>query len=244
MKTLGGMYFNLFQDYGRAAFWWQQSGIHVGDPDGIELAECYWRLGDRKTAEQFLADPERPRPNNTLQVRMIKLWGDMGETTKAVKLAEWWVRSGGQPQMAYLFAADACRLGGRYQDAIKYYQKTIDAPDTGKPGQPDRNKQRAQDSLAAIKLIELLDVPHVADGKYRGSSRGYEDQVEVEVGVTGGRIESVQVTKHREKQFYAALTDIPNQIIKKQGVKGVEATSRATITAEAIINATAKALSK
>jgi uncharacterized protein with FMN-binding domain len=50
------------------------------------------------------------------------------------------------------------------------------------------------------------------------------------------------VTKHKEKQFYSALSDIPRQIIKKQSVKGVDATSRATITAEAVINATAKAL--
>ena len=37
---------------------------------------------------------------------------------------------------------------------------------------------------------------------------------------------------------------VPAQIIAKQGVKGVDATSRATITGEAIINATAKALAQ
>ena len=37
---------------------------------------------------------------------------------------------------------------------------------------------------------------------------------------------------------------VPAQIIAKQSVKGVEATSRATITGEAIINATAKALAQ
>jgi uncharacterized protein with FMN-binding domain len=174
---------------------------------------------------------------------MIKLWGDMGEPTKAVKLAEWYVKSGGQPQMAYLVAADACRLAGRYQEAVRYYQKTLDAPGSGKEGRIDQTRKRAQDSLSAIKLMELLDVSRVADGKYRGSSGGYEGPVEVEVGVQKGRIESVRVTQHREKQFYAALTDVPEQIIKKQGVKGVDATSHATITAEAIINATAKALS-
>jgi uncharacterized protein with FMN-binding domain len=50
------------------------------------------------------------------------------------------------------------------------------------------------------------------------------------------------VTKHREKQFYAAITDTPAQIIRKQSVKGIDATSRATITSEAIVTATAKAL--
>jgi uncharacterized protein with FMN-binding domain len=55
-------------------------------------------------------------------------------------------------------------------------------------------------------------------------------------------MESVRVTSHREKQFYSSLTDTPQKILKKQSVKGVDATSGATITSEAIINATAKAI--
>jgi uncharacterized protein with FMN-binding domain len=85
-------------------------------------------------------------------------------------------------------------------------------------------------------------VKKVADGSYRALSLGYEGPIEVEVTVRAGRIEDVKVTKHKEKQFYAALTDTPEQIIRKQSVKGVDATSRATITSEAIINASAKAL--
>jgi uncharacterized protein with FMN-binding domain len=57
-----------------------------------------------------------------------------------------------------------------------------------------------------------------------------------------GKIQNVEITKHKEKQFYSALRDIPQQIVVKQSVKDVDATSRATITAEAIVAATAKAL--
>jgi hypothetical protein len=64
----------------------------------------------------------------------------------------------------------------------------------------------------------------------------------VEVTVKGGRIEAVRVTKHEEKQFYSALTDTPGQIVRKQGVKGVDAVTGATMTSEAIIKATAKSL--
>jgi uncharacterized protein with FMN-binding domain len=99
-------------------------------------------------------------------------------------------------------------------------------------------------SIEAIRLFELTDVAKVADGKYRASSLGYEGPIEVEVEVRAGRIEAVRITDHKEKQFYSALRDVPEQIIKKQGVRGVDATSRATITAEAVINATAKALAK
>lgn len=70
----------------------------------------------------------------------------------------------------------------------------------------------------------------------------YEGSVEVSVTVKAGRLESIEVTKHREKQFYSALTDTPARIIAKQSVQGVDATTNATITSEAIINAAAKAL--
>jgi uncharacterized protein with FMN-binding domain len=64
----------------------------------------------------------------------------------------------------------------------------------------------------------------------------------VEVVVASGRIESVRISRHREKQYYSSLTDTPEKILKRQGVAGIDATSSATITSEAIINATAKAL--
>jgi len=64
----------------------------------------------------------------------------------------------------------------------------------------------------------------------------------VAVTVRNHRITNVKVTRHVEKQYYSSLTDIPNQIIAKQSVRGIDATSSATITAEAIINAVAKAL--
>lgn len=68
--------------------------------------------------------------------------------------------------------------------------------------------------------------------------------MEVEVRVANHKIEEVKVVKHVEKQFYAAITDTTNQIVKKQSVSGIDATSRATITSQAIVNATAKALAK
>ena len=64
----------------------------------------------------------------------------------------------------------------------------------------------------------------------------------VEVVVRDGKIETVRVTRHREKQYYSSLTDTPRKIIDRQSVAGIDATSSATITSEAIINATAKAL--
>ncbi len=101
----------------------------------------------------------------------------------------------------------------------------------------------AADSITAIRLFDQADVQNVADGTYSASSLAYNGVLHVEVMVAQGRIEDVRVTDHNEKQFYSALTDTTKQIIQKQSVKNIDATSRATITSQAIVNATAKALS-
>jgi len=89
-----------------------------------------------------------------------------------------------------------------------------------------------------------VDIKRVPDGIYRDSSVGYSGQVFVEVSVAAGRISDVKVTKHTEKQWYSSITDTRRQILLKQGAKGVDATSGATITSEAMLNATLKALAK
>ncbi len=102
--------------------------------------------------------------------------------------------------------------------------------------------QRAQSKIDAVRLLDALDVTKVRDGVYRAADTGYNGPVHVAVAVKAGRITSVSVTGHEEKQFYAAITDTTAAIVKEQGIKGVDATTGATVTANAIMNATAKAL--
>ena len=97
-------------------------------------------------------------------------------------------------------------------------------------------------SIAAIEQFELLDVSKLADGDYVAETIGYEGPIAVRVSVKSGRIEKVEITKHKEKQYYSSLRDMPQQIVAKQDLKSVDATSGATITAEAVVSATAKAL--
>ncbi len=145
--------------------------------------------------------------------------------------------------MSFLYAGDACRGAGRLEDAESYYRKAIAGIPRNEADKPHRkrDKARAEASIAAIRFYSL-DPTKVADGKYTASSIGYEDQLHVEVVVNAGTIESVEVTRHREKQYYSSLTDTPKKILDRQSVAGIDATSSATITSEAIINATAKAL--
>ncbi len=172
----------------------------------------------------------------------IKLLADLGETGAALRLAESAAR-GGAPDLAYLYAGDACRVKGDYTEAIRYYEKVLKVPAAGQAAQRiQRSQNRARANVEGIRIFDALDLTRVPDGSYRGSSPAYNGELHVKVTVRGGRIEAVEVTGHQEKQFYSALTDTPRQIVEKQGVRGVDAVSRATITSEAILNATAKAL--
>jgi uncharacterized protein with FMN-binding domain len=240
MRSLGAMYHNLLQDNARAAFWYRMSGLENQLSDapqaGVFLADCYWKLGSKQMALEVLAKMKR-KP-----YLAIKLLGDLGEPDAAISLGEAFAKSG-QASTSFLYAGDACRVAGRLEDAEKYYRRAIagiPAKEAGKPHRK-RDKARAEASIAAIRFYSL-DPKKVRDGKYTSSSIGYEAPVKVEVVVKSGQIESVKVTQHREKQYYSSLTDTPRKILSRQGVAGIDATSSATITSEAIINATAKAL--
>ena len=234
MKSIGSMYFRFFQDYPRAAYWWRKAKVSRSSLDGVSLAECYFRLGNKRMAMQAL-DPKK------IRVEKIKLLGNMGETKRALQLADVYAAKSKDPQWALLAAGDACRLAEDYKRAIKYYERVIAA--NGRNEQYERRaRARAQQSIDSIRQFELLDLNKVADGEYEAETIAYEGPLRVRVVVKSGKIESVAVTKHKEKQYYSALRDIPQQIIAKQSLKDVDATSRATITAEAIVSATAKAL--
>ncbi len=234
MATLGGMYFNLLQDYPRAAYWLRQARLSSTDGQRIMLAECYWRMGSKKMANEILGAKRLPSS-------AIKLLGDMGQTDRALRLADAFGKQS-RPHNAFLLAGDACRQAGRYQKAIEYYKKVLTLKDARNEDYGKRFRGRASDSIIALQLVAKTDVSNVPDGTFFGMAEAYNGVLKVELKVTGGRIESVRVTQHKEKQFYAALTDTIDQILKKQSVKSIDATSRATITSQAIVNAAAKAL--
>ena len=240
MRRLGTIYHHLLQDHARSAFWYRQAGVEDSPSQDyqatISQADNYRKLGSKRMALELLAKMKR-KPYSA-----IKLLGDLGETDAAVKLGEAFAKTG-QASTSFLYAGDACRVAGRLDDAEKYYRRAIAGIPKDEASKPHRkrDKARAEASIAAIQFYSL-DPKKVRDGKYSASSIGYEAPVRVEVVVKAGTIESVKVTQHREKQYYSSLTDTPRKILARQGVSGIDATSSATITSEAIINATAKAL--
>lgn len=236
MNALGDAYFRLLQDYPRAAFWFQQGKATVDKVQGVRLAECYWRLGNRDMAMQMLR-------GRRLNLAAIKLYGDMGEIDRALSLTAAFVKSGNDYQ-ANILAADALRLAGRPDEAIDYYQRVLASKQFRNDEYAKRFKARAQESIETIRLYDQADVSRVADGTYRDSSTGYNGKLSVAVTVAGGKLEAVKITDHQEKQFYSSLTDTPAQLVARQSVQGIDGTSSATITSQAIVNATAKALAQ
>ncbi|MGD0090481.1 MAG: FMN-binding protein [Planctomycetota bacterium] len=234
MAALGTLYHNLLQDYARAAFWWRKAGYDVDE----ELADCYWRLGCKEMAKDVLL---KYGDDDTRHGSLIKLWADMGETETALKLAETKAQDG-EPAIGWLMAGEACRVAGRYKEALAYYEKTAAVPGEDK-GDLKQSRERAKASIEAVKVFDLLDLKRIPDGTYTGSSYGYAGPLNLAVTVRDHRIQAVNVRQHQEKQPYNALTETPSRIIEKQSVKGIDTYSSATITSEAIINATAKALS-
>ncbi|MCH5376926.1 MAG: FMN-binding protein, partial [Planctomycetes bacterium] len=234
MCELGHMYFRLFQDYPRAAFWYRKGGVEKGTPPSVHLAECYWRLGSKAMALEELQA-------RTVPLDAVKLYSDMGETDRALRLVEAFVRIG-RTHEAFLLGGDACRAAGRTEEAVQYYERVLQDKVARNAEYLHRFHARARESIEAIRLAALADPGQVPDGTYSATTTGYAGALEVQVRVAGGRIDSVQVPKHKEKQFYSALVDIPRQIVSKQSIDGIDAVSGATVTSQAIVNGTAKAL--
>lgn len=83
-----------------------------------------------------------------------------------------------------------------------------------------------------------------ADGTYTGSANGMNGAVKVSVTVEGGKITKVDVLEHQETPGVSdpALEAIPNAIVEAQSAE-VDVVAGATMTSNAIIEATKKALS-
>lgn len=80
------------------------------------------------------------------------------------------------------------------------------------------------------------------DGTYQGRATGYSDQAEIVVTATvqQGRLSRLDVA-HQEKIELGATRIIPQRIIEKQSLK-VDGITGATITTDAVVEATYRAL--
>jgi uncharacterized protein with FMN-binding domain len=230
MNALATAYAELLSDFPRAAFWWRKGGGGGhGYSNNVALARCYWKMGSREMAVEALGNEASITPP------LVRAWGDLGETDKALKLGVSALK--GDPINFNLALGDVSRSAGLYTQAIAYYESALALH------VPPRLKFRLEANLEAAKGADAFNhFDRVPAGVYVATSTGYAGPVEVTVEVTNSRLESVKVTNHSERQYYSSIAETPARILQKQGIKGVDTTTGATMTSEAILNATAKAI--
>ncbi len=228
---LGHLYLDFFGDPARAAYWWLR-----GNGSPVRLAECYRRLG---CMELVFKNLKMAGSDGTRTGEIIRGWAEAGELRKALMLAAKKSRTNNR-DVALLAAGNACRFHGKYADARINYQRLLSFT----RGSHDfkENKERAMNALKALEFFENLEMAKVADGTYKSSCKGHRGNVSVSVTVSGGKITNAQVTSHKEDWSARSIEYVPEAIVKMNGIKGVDVISGATITSDAIINATATAL--
>ncbi|MHC4607696.1 MAG: tetratricopeptide repeat protein, partial [Planctomycetota bacterium] len=123
MRTMGSLYYELLQDWARAAFWWRKASEKDGRQSNTpDLARCYWKLGNREMAEEILKGYTQ---DNSWNCQAGRLWCELGETDRGIQLAE--ARARQKPEQGYLAAGEFCFRDGRYKEALDYYQKALAA---------------------------------------------------------------------------------------------------------------------
>ena len=113
-------------------------------------------------------------------------------------------------------------------------------------GEQDTNTTAAaaNSSTQSAPTIETVDDTNQTwkDGTYYGSGTGFNGEVQAEVVISGGRIETINVVNHNDDSSFTSQAQglIPN-IISTQSTN-VDAVSGATYSSRGIINAVRAAL--
>lgn len=127
-----------------------------------------------------------------------------------------------------------------YQQAIKLY------PTSNQPWGRHLLKRQADRVQAQLDLLTMQSLANVRlkDGVYKGASLGYNQEKDVVVTLTvrNGKMAKIDVD-HDEKIDLDAAVIVPRRIIEQQGLQ-VDAITGATITSQAIIDATLQAVRK
>jgi len=241
MGMLANLYCRLLNDWVRAAYWYEASMLHRPRVPAIltvNLAECYWRIGSRDmavaTLRKYGQDMKLP------SAMAAQLWCQMGYAGGAMKMAEKMTTVRRRADEGYLAAGNIRRYTGDLDAAIGHYEKVL-ALSSG-TRYLKANQQRARENLKAVRALKALDLSRVPDGVHRGEAVGYKGPVVVKVHVAGGRITGVEVVDHRENQPNSALINAPQRILVHQDFQGIDATTGASITSDAVVNATIQAL--
>mgnify|MGYP001581818963 CR=1 FL=1 len=107
-------------------------------------------------------------------------------------------------------------------------------------------ERQEYESLASSGVVE--EAPGYNDGEYIGSSKGKRGPVRIRITIAGGRINDIEALEHSASNkylwppAYKALISIPQRIIRRQTIKGIDAVSGATVTSKDLLLAVENAI--
>jgi uncharacterized protein with FMN-binding domain len=238
MDRLGHIYTSLLGDYARGAFWYRSAAAEglTSTDQKVELARCYWQLGNGEMAAELLAGLQSPTSS------AILVWAGMGQLGRALEVADS-IAAGRQASKANLAAGAACSSQADYEGAARYFTKVVNQQASrGNRRRASRYQQCAREAISSLDVMKRFDPARLKSGTYTGVATGFRGDVKVSVTVEDGKIGAIEVVEHEEDWFFTSLKDVPQQIVDQQGLEGVDAITGATMTSVAIVNAAAKAL--
>ncbi len=201
--------------------------------------------------EQFLAQKHENEPIHAY-LSLASLYTRFKEFDKAEKLlrramdgvpeGEWQFTRSADVHSAYgkLYVA-----WGRVDKAKDHFSRAADMyPASTHPWTQKDKQRKSADALAKLQVLEAGDFADAGlkDGTFKGTSLGYTGNINVTVTVQDGRLSKIDV-KHTEKIDQGAAYIIPRWIVNAQSLQ-VDGISGATITKDAIVNATYRALKR
>ena len=140
---------------------------------------------------------------------------------------------------------DVLTASGNIAAAKKNYQQAIQLYPTAKPKYGrhllPRRAKKVQAKLDLLNYRPLSDAT-LKDGRYTDKALGYSGDINLTVIVKGGRVTDI-TANHKEKIDQGACVTVPQNIINQQTLK-VDGVSGATVTKDAIVAGTYRALKK
>jgi len=183
------------------------------------LASCYMAFSETDKAIAVLKEALNHLPKPP--------WRAMNEAGVHDHLGDIYARLG-----------DTKQAEDHYKKAMALYR--VAKPKYGRHLLPRRVK-KVQSKLD-LMYRNALDLGHVRDGRHSGRSLGYSKDISVTVVVQGGRIKDIKV-QHQEAIEQSSTQLIPRRIVEQQSLN-VDAVTGATVTSQAIVEATYRALQK
>ncbi len=210
--------------------------------------EFVWSV---RAHEHFLSQPQETVPIYA-EVSFAKLYMHFGEFENAkahldIALANlpgppWRTMREAELHDTY---GDLYAAWGQTPDAVAHYNKAIALYPKAKPPYGRHLlPRRAQQVRSKRELLSFdsLDQQRLKDGIYKEKALGYSGDVLLTVKVERSRVADIKVS-HQEKIDQGACVSVPRQIVQKQSLR-VDAVSGATVTKNAIVGGTYRALQR